>query len=144
MSVRQISVFLENKPGTLEGMTKLLADNKIDLRALSLAEAEGFGIVRIIVNDVYETMTVLQDNDVICRITPVLGVAVPDVPGGLDRVLQLLKAENINIAYMYSTQSSKKTGNAYMIFKVTDVTAAEEALRRDGISFLEEGDTAEI
>ena len=71
MAIKQISVFLENKPGKLEGMTQVLADAGIDLRALSLAETKDFGIVRMIVDDVYETATILKDNDYIASMTPV-------------------------------------------------------------------------
>ena len=87
MTVNQISVFLENKPGTLTAMTGLLAESGVDMRALSLAETNDFGIVRIIVDDVYKATTVLKDGGFIHQLTPVLAVLIPDEPGGLHKVL---------------------------------------------------------
>ena len=78
MTVKQISVFLENKPGKLADFTDVLSKNEIDMRALSLAEAEDFGIVRIIVDDVYNASTVLKDAGYVFSITKVLAVAIPD------------------------------------------------------------------
>ena len=78
MSVNQISVFLENKPGTLNKMTNVLAEHNIDMRALSLAETKDFGIVRMIVDDVYEATNVLKEADFIASLTPVLAYAIPD------------------------------------------------------------------
>ena len=97
MSVKQISVFLENKPGVMGSMTEILAKNNIDMRALSLAETNDFGIVRIIVDDVYKATTVLKDEGFIHNVTPVLGVAIPDEPGGLNKVVQILGEAAINV-----------------------------------------------
>ncbi len=144
MSIRQISVFLENRPGMLEGMTQLLAENGIDMRALSLAETEGFGIVRIIVDDVYETMTVLKDGDFVAKLTPVIAVAIPDEPGGLNHVLRTLKAANINIEYMYAFLGGKKQDQAYMIFRVHDEKTAADALKKDGIRMVEQEEISEL
>ncbi len=85
MTVNQISVFLENRPGTLTNMTALLAENGIDMRALSLAETNDFGIVRIIVDDVYKAATVLKDGGFVHKLTPVLAVLIPDEPGEIGR-----------------------------------------------------------
>ena len=87
MSIKQISVFLENKPGSLYAMTGVLARNQIDMRAMTVAEASDFGIVRFIADDVYKATTVLKDEGYVHSVTPVLGVAIPDVPGGLNQVL---------------------------------------------------------
>ena len=89
MSVKQISVFLENRPGCLNEMTQALADANIDLRGLSLAETSDFGIVRLIVDDVLSTATVLKDAGFVASMTDVLAVEVPNVPGGLNKVLSL-------------------------------------------------------
>ncbi len=89
MSIKQISVFVENKPGALYAMTSVLAQNKVDMRALSLAETKDFGIVRIIVDNVYTAATVLKDAGYVHSVTPVVGVAIPDTPGGLNKVLQV-------------------------------------------------------
>ena len=97
MSIKQISVFLENKPGALYAMTGVLAQNKIDMRAFSLAETSDFGIARVIVDDVYKTTTVLKDAGYVHNVTPVLGVAIPDVPGGLNKVLPGLTDAKVNV-----------------------------------------------
>ena len=101
MSMKQISVFVENKPGALYALTAVLAQGQIDMRALSLAETKDFGIVRLIVNDLYKTTTLLKDAGYVHSLTPVVGVAIPDVPGGLNRVLQVLTDAKVNVEYMY-------------------------------------------
>ncbi len=137
MAIKQISVFLENKPGTLDAMTRVLADAGITLRALSLAETKDFGIVRIIVDDVYETATVLKDNDYVSSRTPVVAVQIPDVVGGLNKVLTALTAADVNLEYMYSALAGGEGGNAYMILRVEDTKRAEEALRSAGFKLVE-------
>lgn len=138
MSIKQISIFVENKPGALYGLTGVLAQNRVDLRALSLAETSEFGIVRIIVNDVYQATTVLKDAGYVHNLTPVVAVAIPDVPGGLNRVLQVLANANINVEYMYAFLGGKHSDGAYMIFRVADAEAAEQALAQRGIKTLEQ------
>ena len=108
MNVKQISVFLENTPGSLHAMTTTLARNNIDMRALSISETSDFGIARIIVDDVYKTATVLRDAGYIHNVTPVLGVAIPDTPGGLNQVLLALNEAGINVEYMYAFLGGKR------------------------------------
>ena len=136
MSVKQISVFLENRPGALQAMTAVLAENGIDMQGFSLAEASDFGIARIIVNDVYKTTTVLRDASFVHNITPVIGVSVPDVPGGLDGVLEVLAEAGVNVEYMYAILGGKKGTGAYMIFRVADETKAAAALSAKGLKQL--------
>ena len=144
MSIKQISVFLENKPGSLYAMTGVLAQHQIDMRAFSLAETSDFGIARMIVDDVYKTTTVLKDAGFINNITPVLGVAIPDVPGGLNKVLQVLTDAKVNVEYMYVFLGHKTTGSAYMIFKVADNAAASDALAARGIRTVEQGELEKL
>ena len=139
MSIKQISIFVENKPGALYGLTGVLAQNKVDLRALSLAETSEFGIVRIIVNDVYKATTVLKDAGYVHSITPVVGV-----PGGLNRVLQVLSNAKINVEYMYAFLGGKQANSAYMIFRVQDVEAAEQALAQRDIKVLDQDQMAGV
>ncbi len=133
MSIKQISVFLENKPGMLYTMTDVLARNEVDMQAFTLAETSDFGIARIIVDDVYKASTTLKDAGYVHTISDVLCVAIPDEPGGLNKVLQILAAAQVNVEYIYVFQGRKSTGTAYMIFKVTDPTAATAALISRGI-----------
>ncbi len=138
MSVKQISVFLENKPGMMNNMTEVLANNNIDMRALSLAETNDFGIVRIIVDDVYAATTILKDEGFVHSVTPVLGVAIPDEPGGLNKVVAVLTEAKINVEYMYAFLGGKTVDHAYMIFRVQDLKAATSALAAKGIQCVDQ------
>ena len=136
MSIKQISVFVEYKPGALYALTAVLAQGQIDMRALSLAETKDFGIVRLIVDDLYKATTLLKDAGYVHSLTPVVGVAIPDVPGGLNRVLQVLTDARVNVEYMYAFLGGKDVDHAYMIFRVADDKAAEAALAARGIQTL--------
>ena len=140
MSVKQISVFMENKPGALLSMTTVLAESRIDMRAFTLAETSDFGIVRIIVDDVYKASTVLKDMGFVYSISSVLGVVIPDVPGGLNQVLQILTEEDVNVEYMYAFQGGKNINGAYMIFKVADAKKAASVLTGRGIKLIDQED----
>ncbi|MBQ9063676.1 MAG: ACT domain-containing protein [Eubacterium sp.] len=144
MSVKQISIFVENRPGAMHEMTNVLAENKIDMRALSLAETEGFGIVRIIVDDAYEATTVLKEAGYINKLTPVVVVAIPDETGGLNKVLQLFTDNEINVDYMYAILGGKEINEAYMIFKVDDPKKAESVLRAKGIRIVQQEEMAAL
>ncbi|MBQ7544133.1 MAG: acetolactate synthase [Synergistaceae bacterium] len=137
MSVKQISVFLENRPGCLHEMTKALADANIDLRGLSLAETSDFGIVRLIVDDVLGTTNTLKDAGFVASMSDVLAVEVPNVPGGLNKVLEILSGTGINVEYMYAILGNKSSQTAYMIFKVSDNDKAAFALNIAGVKILE-------
>ena len=102
MAVKQISVFLENQPGKLAEFAAVLSAQKINLRAISVAEAADFGIVRIIVDDVFNAVTVLKSENYICSITDVLAVEVQDEAGMLANMIGVLGAEGINIEYIYN------------------------------------------
>ena len=144
MSIKQISVCLENKPGKLKNMTGVLAQAGIDMRALSLAETKDFGIARIIVDDVFEAVNVLKDADFVASLTSVLAVAVPDEPGGLDKLLQIFSDAQVNIEYMYAFLGSKDTKHAYMIFRVADTKSAESTLTGTGLKILTQEDICQI
>ncbi len=138
MAIRQISVFLENRPGMLDAMTGVLAEAGIDIRALSLAETKDFGIVRMIVDDVYETTTVLKENGYVNSLTPVIAVLIPDEVGGLHTVLETLTIAQVNVEYMYASLAGKKEDKAYMIFRVGETERAENALRRAGFEIADQ------
>ena len=144
MTLNQISVFVENKPGKLQLLTDALAKNNINMRALSLAETSEFGIVRIIVDDLDNASAVLAKEGFVYAIAKVLGVAIPDEPGGLNRVLNLLSDKGMNIEYMYAFLGGKNTEHAYMIFRVQDADAAVLALMSKGMECLSQESLAKM
>ena len=127
MTSKQISVFLENHPGKLAEFAAVLSAQKINLRAISVAEAADFGIVRIIVDDVFNAVTILKSENYVCTITDVLAVEVRDEPGMLANMIGVLGAEGINIEYMY-TILGKKTDVAYMIIRTNADSEAVKIL----------------
>ncbi|MBQ7478835.1 MAG: ACT domain-containing protein [Selenomonadaceae bacterium] len=141
MSVQQISVFLENKPGMLKKMTAVLKEHDINIRALSVADTKDFGIVRMLVNDVYEATNVLNEAHFITSLKPVLVFAIPDVAGGLDALLEKFDEAKINIDYMYAFAGKK---SAYMIFRVNKTGEAEAKLGGKGLESLTEEDVAKV
>ena len=143
MAVKQISIFQENKPGFLAEVTKVLAQNGIDMRAFSLAESNDFGIARIIVDDVYKTTTVLKDAGYINSVIDILAVAMDDVPGGLSKVLTVLADAQVNVEYMYAFLGGK-TGGAYMVFKVTNQEKAAAALNKYRIRMVDQEELGEL
>ena len=143
MTVKQISVFLENKPGKLAEFTDVLSDNKIDMRALSLAEAADFGIARVIVDDVYNASTDLKDAGYVFSMTKVVAAVIPDEPGGLSHVIKTLGDSGVNIEYMYAFTTPKK-GTACMTLRVEDVAKAIEVLQKEGIRQVEQEELTEL
>ena len=144
MSIKQISVFVENVPGALHAMTGVLAENHIDMRALSLAETNDFGIVRLIVDDVFAASTVLKDAGFIHNVTSVLGVCIPDEPGGLNKVLKVLGDAGINVEYMYAFLGGPSAEHAYMIFRVQDTKTAAAALHAQGIQLVDQDHMSQL
>ena len=132
MSVQQLSVFVENKPGTLGELMKLLAKNDVNIHAMSLAETHMFGIVRLIVDDVVSATDILKQNDYISSLTPVVIVAIPDEVGSLSVILEIMKNAGVNIEYMYAIPGHKGSEDAFMIFRLSDEQAAEQALSAKG------------
>ncbi|MBQ3079478.1 MAG: acetolactate synthase [Clostridia bacterium] len=144
MSLNQISVFVENMPGRLQLLTDALAKNRINMRALSLAETSEFGIVRIIVDDLEAAVSVLKEESFIYTVTKVLGVAIPDEPGGLNRVLNVLSGRSLNVEYMYAFLGGKDAAHAYMIFHVQAPDEAVSALSEEGITCIDDGNLANL
>ncbi len=136
MSVHQISVFLENRAGQLAEITGVLADNAIDLRAISIAETSDYGVLRMIVDDAEKATGILLSNGYILSMTPVVAVAVPDAPGGLAPVLALLAEGNIDIEYMYSLFTHQEN-KAYMVFRISDEEKFLALLQSHGITPVE-------
>jgi hypothetical protein len=116
MKVEQISIFLENKPGSLEHATRVLEEANINIRTLSVAETADFGILRLIVNDVEKANKVLKENGFRVNKTVVVAVEVPDKPGGLHSIMKVLGREGINVEYLYAFVE-KSGENAVIIFR---------------------------
>jgi len=116
MKVEQISIFLENKPGTLAHATRILKEANINIRTLSLAETADFGILRLIVNDVEKTNQILKEAGFRVSKTAVVAVEVPDRPGGLHSIVEAIAEEGINIEYLYAFVE-KSGQNAIIIFR---------------------------
>ena len=141
MAVNQVSVFLENKPGTLDKMTEVLAKHGVNIRALSLADTNDFGIARMIVNDVYEATNVLKEENFVATFTPVLVYKISDEAGSLNSLLKNFTETNVNVEYMYAFAGKK---NAYMIFRVKDTEKAEKLLASKGLKSLTQEQIAEV
>ncbi len=136
MRSEQISIFLENKAGRLAEVTEILTDAGINIRALSLADTQDFGVLRLIVDDSEKARVVLKENEFAVGKTSVVAVEVPDHPGGLHKILSILREGNINIEYMYAFV--RQSGdNAVMIFRFSDTDAAISLVRKNGFTIIE-------
>ncbi len=127
MIIKQLSVFLQNELGRLEEATKVLADNSINISAMSIAETEGYGILRLIVNDIDKAAKALKDDDFSVKITDVLRIDAPDVPGAVHSIISKLSDAGIDIAYIYGYSSN---GVAPLIIKVSDPERADQIISR--------------
>ena len=132
MTIHQISVFLENRAGQLAEITGILAQKGIDLRAINIAETSDYGVLRLIADKPQEAATTLLEHGFILHITPVVAVRVPDVPGGLAKVLDVLANENIDVEYMYSV-FGQVNGLAHMVFRVGDTEKLLTVLKSNGV-----------
>ena len=132
MQIRQVSVFIENKVGRIMEITEVLGESNINLRALSLADTSDFGILRMIVDNIDKAVKVLKDKGFIVKETDVVAVEVPDKPGGLAHILEILCIANINVEYMYAFFEQPKD-KALLIFRFEDPERAIEVLSEKGI-----------
>ncbi len=133
MKVKQLSLFLENRPGALHHPIQLLADSKFNILALSLADTQQFGILRLIVNDWEEAVHLLEKEGFVVKVTDMVALEVPDAPGGLAAVLAALERTRINLEYMYGfTQRTKARG--LLLFRFDDPDRAIEALQKQKIN----------
>lgn len=139
MYINQISIFIENKPGNLAKVTNFLAENDIDIRAFEIADSSDYGIIRIIVDKPYDTLTLLKDNDWVCNLTQVIGIKIADKPGGMAAVLNVLSDENISIDYAY-TFVTRKTDDALMIFRVQENETVSSLLNKNGFKLVAQED----
>jgi hypothetical protein len=136
MRVEQISVFLENRAGRLAEITRVLGDAGVNIRALSLADTSDFGILRLIVSDNDKAKEALKEHGFTVGKTSVVAVEVEDRPGGLNRILEILSKEGVNVEYMYAFVQHSGA-NALMIFRFDDIDAAVKLLLDNDIKVLE-------
>ncbi len=137
MKVKQMSVFLENKSGRLAQVTRVLGENGVNIRALSIADTTDFGILRLIVNDPDRTYQVLKEAGFTVSATDVIAVEVADRPGGLADILQSLQEAGINIEYLYAFVQ-KTPSAALVVLRVEQLDEAVKALQESGIHILSE------
>lgn len=135
MKVEQISIFVENRSGRLAQVTQVLAEADINIRALYLAEAGDFGVLRLIVNDTKKAVLALKEKGFTVSKTEVVAIAVPDKPGGLSKILNKIKDYGLNVEYMYAF-IEKSTENAIVIFCFDDSNKAEVILKEEGVKIL--------
>ena len=135
MKVEQISIFIENKSGRLAEVSGILGQAGINIRALSLADTSDFGILRLIVDNSEKALAVLREHNFTVSKTDVIGVEVPDSPGGLSSILQILDKSQVNVEYMYAFVE-RSGGNAVIIFRFDDVDEAISALTDNGVKIL--------
>jgi len=136
MTIKQISVFLENNAGRLGEVTRVLAQAGINLRAISIADTADFGILRLIVNNCDEALKALKDAGFTTRVSEVAAVEIEDAPGSLARVMELFQKTKVNIEYLYASLEGK-AGKAVVIFKLEDHEKGLEILRENGLSMIE-------
>ncbi len=143
MSIRQISVFVENKQGSLVKITDVLAKENIDLRAMSIADTQDFGILRLIASDTDRAMEVLRKENCIARETAVVGARLRNEPGALATVVRVLSENGINMEYMYAFNGATPH-HAYVVLRVDDNRKVEELLAANGIKTITEEQVSEI
>ena len=137
MTIKQVSVFAENRSGGILDVIQALGNAQVDIRALSVADTQGFGILRLIVDNVDRAKAVLTENGTIFSITDVVGVKVPDCPGGLAQVLTLMADHEINVEYLYAFVSVSGS-SAYVVLRVQDNDEAIRILTEGGIELVTE------
>ena len=143
MLIKQISIFVENKPGRLSSVTKILKENGIDIKALSIADTKDFGILRLIVNDTDKAVSALKDADCTVTQTDVIAIGVEDKPGGLYGIMNLLYQNGIGVEYMYAFVSKPTENIAYVILRVEDNEKTISVLNENNIKLLTSIDVKE-
>ena len=142
MAIRQVSVFVENRPGKLHETLKMIADSGLNIRALSIAETKDFGILRLITSDTPKTIEVLSKESII-NTTTVIAAKLEDRVGALCYVLDFLAQAEVNIEYIYAFTASEDFG-AYVVIRVDDAERAEQVLKAHNIPTLCEDDIKDI
>jgi hypothetical protein len=133
MKVKQISVFLENKTGRLAEVTDVLGKGGINLRAITIADTADFGILRFVASDPNKALSLLESKGFTAKETDVLGIEVPDRPGGLSAVMAALGKNNVNIEYLYASLEKNKD-RAVVVFKIEDIDRGLEVIKESGFT----------
>ena len=141
--LKQLTVFVENKQGALVDITDALASHSVNLRALSIADTQDFGLLRLIVNDNDTAAAVLQEKGYILKITDVLGVKIGDQPGKLSKALGVLADAGVNVEYLYAFRARTER-HAYVVLRPTDNAAAEAALESAGFHLIADTDVDKL
>jgi hypothetical protein len=136
MTVKQISVFLENTSGRLADVTTILGDAGVNLRAITIADTADFGILRLIVNDNEKALDVLKKHGFTAKVTQVFAIEIEDKPGGLASIMQVLEKNGLNIEYLYATLERNKE-KAVVIFRVEDIEGAAKVVEENNFRTLE-------
>lgn len=136
MLIKQISVFIENKPGRLADVTGFLAAEGINIHALSIADTTDFGILRLIVNDPDKAKAVLRNNKLTVKTTDVIGIALMHQPGSLAGVLRELEKEDVSIEYMYAFTSRSTEHDAIVVLRLANQETAIEKIKNSSIQLL--------
>lgn len=142
-NVRQISVFMDNKPGQLSGVMEIIKESGINVRALSLADTKDFGILRIIVHDTEKAVDALKDAGYAVTVNEIVAITIPDSPGQLSRVLEILGKGNVNLEYLYAFTGASDRAVSFVL-RVNDNDAAAASLTKGGIIQLTENDIADM
>ncbi len=143
MAIKQLTVFVENKQGSIVSVTETLSNHNINLRALSVAETQDFGILRIIVDDEATAEKILADEGYLIKITEVVGVKIGDAPGKLTGALKILDENEINMEYLYAFMSRTEK-HAYVVIRVADNDKAEAALKDAGYKIITDADVNKL
>ena len=120
MKIKQLSIFIENQPGRLYKALEILAQEDVNIRALSLADTSEFAILRLVVNSPEKGMEILEKNNFIVKLTDIIGVELDDTPGGLTKVLKILNDENIDLEYLYAF-THDQTSKAILLMHANDL-----------------------
>ena len=139
MAIKQLTIFVQNKQGSIVSVTDILAKNDINIRALSIAETEDFGILRLIVNDERKAEKTLEDAGYLIKVIDVVGVKIGDEPGKLTSALSVLDKEGINVEYLYAFMARTEK-HAYVVLRVEDNAQAEKSLEKAGFHLITEKD----
>ena len=139
MNITQISVFLENRKGRLADVCNLFGSNGVNIRALTIAETETFGVMRLVVDKPSEAMELLKNNGFTANLTNIVAVEVEDIPGGLAKILNVLSVNQVNIEYMYGF-IEKISEKALMVFRFDNTEAAINVLAENGVKFASKED----